>query len=397
MKLDVEKTADPEKMIINLGPSHPAMHGTIRVVVETEGERITDCDVQVGYLHRGFEKSCEDSTWHQCIPYVDRLNYCSPLINNFAFVGALEKLAGIHITERCKVLRTILSELSRITDHLTCIAAGAMELGAMTAFIYCVESREYMYEHICKLTGARLTVSYSRIGGMAHDLPEGWIARLKEILKMHKDFLARYTDLMMNNRIFIDRTRGIGVISKELALNSGFTGPVLRSTGVALDCRRYDPYLAYDKVEFDIPVGKYGDNYDRFYVRIRELEESVRIIEQLIDNIPAGPLNVESPQIMLPDKQEVYKSIEGIIRHFKIIYEGPRIPAGEVYSAMEGANGELGFYLVSDGSGKPVKCRVRPPCFVLMGGLHNMLKGYNIADVVPTFGSINMIGGECDR
>jgi NADH-quinone oxidoreductase subunit D len=397
MTLDVEKTSTPERTIINLGPSHPAMHGTIRVVVETEGELITDCDVQVGYLHRGFEKSCEDVTWHQCIPYVDRLNYCSPLINNFAFVGALEKLAGITITERCKVLRTLLSELSRVTDHLTSIAAGAMELGAMTAFLYCIESREYMYEHICKLTGARVTVSYSRIGGMASDLPQGWIERLKEILKMHKELVARYTDLMMNNRIFIDRTRGIGIISKELALNYGFTGPVLRSTGVALDCRRYDPYLVYDKLNFEIPVGKYGDNYDRFYVRVRELEESVKMIEQLMDNIPAGPLNVDAPQIMLPPKEEVYKSIEGIIKHFKIIYEGPRIPAGEVYGAAEGANGELGFYLVSDGSGKPLKCRVRPPCFILMGGLHNMLKGYTIADVVPTFGSINMIGGECDR
>lgn len=397
MRLDIAKATDSEKTIINIGPSHPAMHGTIRIIVETEGESITDCDVNVGYLHRGFEKSCEDSTWHQCIPYVDRLNYCSPLINNFAFVQALEKLAGIEITERCKVIRTILSELSRLTDHLTCISAGGMELGALTPFLYLMQVREYMYEHICKVTGARLTVAYARIGGLAHDLPEGWVPRLKEILQEQKRLMPRYIGLLMNNRIFIDRTRGVGVISKEDALNWGFTGPVLRSTGVALDCRRYNPYLAYDKVDFEIPVGTYGDNYDRFYVRLREIEESSKIIEQLLDKIPVGDINVHPAQIMLPPKAEVYKSIEGIIRHFKIIYEGPQIPAGEVYSAVEGANGELGFYLVSDGTGKPVKCRVRPPCFLLMGGLHNMLKGHMLADIIPTFGSINMVGGECDR
>lgn len=395
--LDVAKCADSDKTIINLGPSHPAMHGTIKIIVETDGESISNCDVNVGYLHRGFEKSCEAATWHQCIPYVDRLNYSSPLINNFGFVQALEKLSRIEITDRCKVIRTILAELSRLTDHLTCVAAGAMELGAMTAFLYALESREYFYEHICKVTGARLTISYARIGGLAKDLPEGWIPRLKELLNTHKDFVKRYTDLMMANRIFIDRTRGVGIISKEQALNCGFTGPVLRSTGVAMDCRRYDPYLAYDKVEFEIPVGKYGDNYDRFYVRLREMEESVKIIEQLLDKIPAGDINVYPQQIMLPPKEEVYKSIEGLIKHFKIIYEGPQVPAGEVYSAVEGANGELGFYLVSDGTGKPVKCRVRPPCFILMGGLHHMLKGHMLADIVPTFGSINMIGGECDR
>lgn len=397
MKFDIEKINNPEKTIINIGPSHPAMHGTIRILLETEGELITDCDVEVGYLHRGFEKSCESVNWHQCIPYVDRLNYCSPLINNFGFVQALEKMAGIEITDRCKAIRTILSELSRITDHLTCVGAGSMEMGAMTAFLYAMRSREWMYEHICKVTGARVTVSYGRIGGLPSDLPDGWIPRLKEILKDYRDIMQRFTGLLMGNRIFVDRTREVGVISKEDALNWGFTGPVLRSTGVALDCRRYDPYLLYDKLDFEIPVGKYGDNYDRFYVRIREMEESAKIIEQLIDRIPPGPLNVEAPQVMLPSKEEVYKSIEGIIKHFKIIYEGPRIPAGEVYSAVEGANGELGFYLVSDGSGKPVKCRVRPPCFILMGGLHNMLKGHMIADIVPTFGSINMIGGECDR
>lgn len=397
MRFDTERCVDSNKTIINLGPSHPAMHGTVRIIAETEGELVTNCDVDVGYLHRGFEKSCENATWHQCIPYVDRLNYSSPLINDFVFVQALEKLAGIEITERCKVIRTILSEFSRLTDHLTCVGAGAMELGAMTAFLYAIQSREYMYEHICKVTGARLTISYARIGGLASDLPQGWVPRLKEILKIHKDMVQRYTDLMMNNRIFIDRTRGIGIISKEDALNCGFTGPVLRSTGVAMDCRRYNPYLVYDKLDFEIPVGKYGDNYDRFYVRIREMEESVKILNQLIDNIPPGDINVYPHQIMLPPKEEVYKSIEGIIKHFKIIYEGPKIPAGEVYSAGEGANGELGFYLVSDGTGKPVKCRVRPPCFIMMGGLHRMIQGHMLADIVPTFGSINMIGGECDR
>jgi NADH-quinone oxidoreductase subunit D len=272
-----------------------------------------------------------------------------------------------------------------------------MELGALTVFLYFVRARDTLWEHIAHVTGARLTQSYARIGGLKEDVPDGWFERTEEILQEIEETLRIVHRLLDRNRIFHDRMRGTGVISKEDALNLGFTGPCLRGTGVALDCRRYDPYEVYDRVEFDIPVGKYGDNYDRYYVRMREMEESIRIARQCIEKMPEGPVSVHNYGIMLPPKTEVYNTIEGMIAHFKLVMHGPAMPVGDVYHAVEGGNGELGYYLVSDGSGKPYKLRVRPPSFILMGGVCQMLEGGQIADVVPTFGSINMIGGECDR
>ena len=384
-------------VIVNIGPSHPATHGTIQIVAELSGERVIRTDVHCGYLHRGFEKECESHTWHNLIPYVDRLNYCSALINDFAYCEAVEKLMGIELTPRAKYLRTLLAEYSRIADHLTCIAAALMELGAMTAFLYLVTIRDYIYEHLADLTGARVTYSYGRIGGLARDLPEGWLKRLGEILDQMDTFTGRVHGLVDRNRIFIDRMRNVGVISTADAVNYGFTGPLLRSTGVPRDLRKDTPYLAYAELDFEVPVGIKGDNYDRYYVRMREIDESAHMIRQLMEMLPDGPVCVDDRRCTFPDKQLVYTEIESLINHFKLVMEGPQVPPGEVYSAHEGANGELGFYVVSVGGGVPWKVHCRSPSFVHMGGVHKMLDGYQLADIVPTFGSVNMIGGECDR
>jgi NADH-quinone oxidoreductase subunit D len=392
-----DKGSREGSVIVNIGPSHPATHGTIQIVAELHGERVVRTDVHCGYLHRGFEKECESHTWHNLIPYVDRLNYCSALINDFAYCEAVEKLMGIEITPRCRYLRTLLAEYSRIADHLTCTAAALMELGAMTAFLYLVTIRDYIYEHLADLTGARVTYSYGRIGGLAHDLPEGWLKRLEEILDQMETFTGRVHGLVDRNRIFIDRTRDVGVIATAEAVNWGFTGPILRSTGAPRDLRKDTPYLAYGELDFEVPVGIKGDNYDRYYVRMREIDESAHMIRQLVDLMPAGPLCVDDRRCTFPEKELVYTEIESLINHFKLVMEGPQVPPGEVYSAHEGANGELGFYLVSVGGGVPWKVHCRAPSFVHMGGIHRLLDGYQLADIVPTFGSVNMVGGECDR
>ncbi|MEE2829488.1 MAG: NADH-quinone oxidoreductase subunit D [Myxococcota bacterium] len=389
------------RMVVNVGPSHPAMHGTIRMIVELDGETIVGLDVIPGYLHRGFEKECEHHTYSQAIPYTDRLNYCSPLINNFCWVETIEKMFGVEVTRRTRLIRTYLSELSRITDHITCLAAALMELGALTPFLWMIEVRDWYWEHICHVTGARLTQTYARIGGVARDLTDDWLDRCNEIHQ--KNFLKTLKDvhnLVDKNRIFVDRMRGIGILRQEDALSYGVTGPVLRSTGVGLDCRKYSPYSAYDEVEFDVPIGKYGDNYDRYFCRMREMEESLRILEQLDPMLRAcngEEVTVKDSRMVLPPKSEVYSNIEALMNHFKIIMEGVRPPKGECYHAVEGANGELGFYIVSDGTGMSYKARCRPPSFINMGSVHLQLLGSQIADIVPVFGQINMIGGECDR
>lgn len=388
---------DDGRVVVNVGPSHPATHGTVQIIAELDGEKLLRADVHCGYLHRGFEKECEDHTWHNLIPYVDRLNYCSGLINNFAYCEAVETLLGVTITPRCRILRTLLSEYSRIADHLTCVGAAIMELGALTGFLYLITLRDYIYEHLADLTGARVTYTYGRIGGLARDLPPGWIKRLEEILGEYETYVDRVHGLLDRNRIFIDRMRGTGVLSQANALSYGFTGPLLRSTGLPRDLRKDMPYLAYADLDFEVPVGILGDNYDRYYVRMREIDESVHMIRQLIEMLPEGEINVADPRCVLPPKPLVYGEIESLINHFKLITDGPAVPAGEVYAAHEGPNGELGFYLVSNGSGVPHKVHCRAPSFVHMGGVHLMLQGGQLADVVPTFGSVNMIGGECDR
>lgn len=391
------ETADPNHVVVNIGPSHPATHGTIQIIAEIDGEVVKRADVHCGYLHRGFEKESEHHTYHNVIPYTDRLNYCSAMNNNFLYAETVETLLGIEVTPRCRWLRTLLSEYNRIGDHITCVAASAMELGAMTAFLYGMTVRDYLYEHMNALCGARLTYSYGRIGGMAREVPEGWFKRLEEVLESIETYMERIHALLDRNRIFIGRMRDVGAMTPEHALHWGFTGPVLRSTGLAMDIRRDKPYLAYPELDFEIPVGIQGDNYDRYYVRMREIDESISMVRQCMQKMPGGPLNVDDVRVMLPPKPQVYTQIESLIHHFKWVMDGIQVPAGEVYCAHEGPNGELAFYLISDGSGRPYKLHVRAPSFVHMGGIHTLLEGHQVSDIVPTFGSVNMVGGECDR
>jgi NADH-quinone oxidoreductase subunit D len=393
------RVADPirEVMELQMGPSHPASHGTIKFNLKLDGETIVDCDVEIGYLHRGFEKMCEQGTWTHVFPYTDRLNYASPLINNVGFALTAEKLAGIQAPERAQWIRMLTSEISRITDHLTCLGMAGMEVGAFTVGLYTNEAREYLYDLVETITGARLTVSYCRLGGVVNDLPAHFGEVLKDRFAKIRAVLADCDKLLTRNRIFVDRMSGIGRMSGETAISYGVTGPLLRATGVDYDVRRQSPYLFYDQVDFEVPLGTQGDNYDRFLVRFYEMEQSMRIAEQCLEKMPAGPVMISDSRFALPPKRDVYNSIEGLMNHFKIVMEGIRVPAGEVYQAVEGANGELGFYLVSDGSGRPYRVRVRPPCFFGMAALGDLLKGLMVADIITTFGMINMIGGECDR
>jgi NADH-quinone oxidoreductase subunit D len=393
----LEETADPNHVVVNIGPSHPTTHGTIQIIAEIDGETVKRADVHCGYLHRGFEKEAEHHTYHNIIPYTDRLNYCSALNNNFAYADAVEKLLGIELTPRCIVLRTLLAEYNRIADHATCVAASVMEMGGMTAFLYLMTVRDYIFEHLNHLTGARLTYSYVRIGGLARDLPEGWLERLEEVLQFTEQYLARIHGMLDRNRIFIGRTRNVARMTTEHALNWGYTGPILRSTGLAMDLRKDQPYLAYADLDFDVPVGIHGDNYDRYYVRMCEIDESISMVRQCVQMLEPGPISVKDPRVVLPEKQLVYSQIESLIHHFKLVTDGIQVPAGEVYAAHEAPNGELGFYLVADGSGRPYKLHVRSPSFSHIGGMHTLLEGYQLSDIVPTFGSMNMIGGECDR
>ncbi len=395
-KIEASDPAD-EVMAIQMGPSHPASHGTIKFNLKLDGERIVDCDVEVGYLHRAFEKMCEQGTWTQCFPYTDRLNYASPLINNVAFALAVEKLLDIDLPERGKFVRVIMSEISRITDHLTCLGMASGEVGAQTVMFYTLEAREMLYDLVEAVTGARLTVTWCRVGGMTHDLPADFKERVGHCFEMLDKMLTDCDNLLSRNRVFIDRMSGIGIMSKEDAISYGLSGPLLRATGVPYDVRKAHPYLVYDRFDFEVPTGERGDNYDRFNMRFREIAQSRRIIEQALEKIPDGPVSITDPKVVLPPKERVYNSIEGLMNHFKLIMEGIKVPAGDVYQAVEGANGELGFYVVSDGSGRPYRVRVRPPCFLAMGALNKMLMGHMIADIITTFGMINMIGGECDR
>ena len=437
----------PQNIQLGVGPAHPAMHGIIRIVTELDGEVIVNADVEIGYLHRAFEKDCEQGGWNNAIPFTDRLNYVSPLINNFGYASAVEKLLGIDVTERCKYIRVIMSEISRISDHLTCVGASAMELGAFTVFLYMIKAREYLWELVEAVTGARLTISYGRVGGVKADLPEGFAERALKAFKETREVLDEVHRLLTGNRIFMDRMVGVGALSREETIAYAITGPLLRAVGVGYDVRRAQPYYTYDRVEFEIPTQKDGDNYARYLVRMAEMEQSMRIAEQALDEIPGGPINVDmagrpidpatyvdegkrghtegllllpitlSPnlqgqerpelrrvnvddkRVVLPPKENAYGSIEGLMNHFMLIMEGYGIrpPQGEAYFASEGANGELGFYVVSDGGDRPYRVRCRPPCLPPMAALHRMIEGGMIADLIPSFGSVNMIGGELDR
>jgi NADH-quinone oxidoreductase subunit D len=387
-----------EPMRLNMGPAHPATHGTIKIKLELDGEVIRNLDIIPGYLHRGFEKSCERGTWTQVFPYVDRLNYVSPMLNNVGFALAVEKLIGIEVPERCKIYRVILGELARVSDHLTCNAATSMELGAFTPFLWFMKVRDWVYDILEQETGARITHTFGRIGGMAKPPTPGLKQAVRDIIPQVDKVLGEVHATLVRNRIFIDRLQGVGTITPERALSLGVTGPMLRAAGVDYDVRKATPYSGYETYDFEIPIGHDGDTYDRFMVRMEEVRQSCRILEQAIERLPdEGPINVDDPRIILPEKDEVYTTIEATIAHFKIVMEGVKPPKGAVYSYTEGGNGELGFYIVSDGSGTPYRVRCRPPCFLNLKSAEDMIRGNMISDVVPIFGSVNMIGGECDR
>ena len=388
---------DTSTMHINMGPSHPAMHGVINIKVDIDGEKVVNAKLDIGYLHRGFEKSAENKTYKQVIPYTDRLNYVSPLLNNFGYTLAVEKLLGIDVPRRTKFIRVIMGELSRLTDHLTCNAAIMMENGGFTPFLYYMKAREMLFALIEKVTGARLTVNYSRIGGLRNDLFDGFKEETLSILDKIQDILDDVEKMVIRNRIFMDRWKDTGILSREDAIAWNITGPVGRASGFDYDVRRDHPYFVYDELEFDVPIGKYGDTYDRVLVREEEMRQSMSIIRQALDLIPKGPINVDDPRITMPKKTKVYNTIEGMITNFKLIIEGVKVPAGEIYSFTEAGNGELGYYIVSDGTGKPYRVRLKPPCFYNTQALAEMIKGNTIADIIPVFGSINMIAGELDR
>lgn len=386
-----------EYMQVLMGPSHPATHGTMQMLLTLDGETVVDADVRVGYLHRGFEKMSEVCTYNQVIPYTDRLNYVSPLCNNVGWALAVEKAIQVTVPDRCQYIRMIVCEMSRISDHLTSIGAGALELGGFTPFLYAIQGREELWQVVEEICGARLTTSYTRIGGVTHDLPENFVERFAHAKSEVERLLTDVDKLLTRNRIFYDRMANVGVISAADALDYGFTGPCLRSTGVDYDVRTHAPYLFYDRVEFDVPVGSKGDNYDRYLVRLEEIRQSFRIIEQCMAQMEPGPVRVDDWSVILPPKEQVYNTIEGMIAHFKLIMEGVNVPAGEVYGYTEAGNGELGYYIVSDGSGRPWRVKVRPPCFAIMQALKPMIVGGLLADIIPTFDTINMIGGEIDR
>jgi NADH-quinone oxidoreductase subunit D len=397
---DFDKDLHADHQVLNMGPSHPATHGTVKFLIELDGETIVDLDIQVGYLHRGFEKECESGTWYQAIPYTDRLNYNSAILSNIGYVLAVEKLLELETPERCQWLRTMAGELARLADHLTRCGAACLELSAMTPFLFGIEARELTWDLCEILCGARVTSNYVRIGGVKHDMPASFPGVCRENIAKIRTLLRDYDDVVTQNRLFVDRLRGTGMIPKETLLQYAVTGPLLRAAGVPMDLRKDEPYLKYAEVDFDVPIGEVGDNYDRYLVCVEEMQQSLRIVEQCLtalEKLGPGPVNVDDPRVRWPAKGRVFNKMEELIQQFKAVTEGPLVPAGEAYHAIESANGELGFYVVSDGTAQPWKVRCRPPSFINLQPMPQMLRGGMLADLIPTFDFLNMIGGECDR
>ena len=393
----VDEVYPSDLLTVNIGPSHPATHGALRAEILLDGETILEARTEIGYIHRCFEKEAEDHTWAQVMPYTDRLNYCSAMLNNSIYAMAVEKLIGVEATPRAQAIRVIVSELSRIIDHLVCVCANLVDIGALTNYWYLYNVRESIYESLEKLCGSRLTTNYARIGGLSHDLYDGFAAeirhKLDQLLEGHADVMR----LVARNRIFLDRTVGVGVISREEALGWGFTGPCLRATGLAHDLRKAAPYSGYEQYDFAVPTGENGDTHDRILVRMAEMLQSRSIVLQALDKLPDGPVNIDDHRVVLPPKRTVYDSIEGVMNQFKLVYEGIRVPAGEAYGFGEGANGELGFYCVSDGTGRPYRMKVRPPCFPIFSSYAKLIQGGMIPDAIAILGSLNIIAGELDR
>jgi NADH-quinone oxidoreductase subunit C/D len=394
---DEEDVLTNQRTLVNIGPSHPATHGAFRVFAELEGEIIKRAKVEIGYLHRCFEKMAETHKYQQVIPYTDRLNYLSAPMNNAGYCRAVEKLLGIEIPPRAQYIRVILSELSRVIDHLVCIGATAVDLGALTVFWFCFRQRENVYELFESLCGNRMLTSITRIGGVFGDLDEEWKQRCRNVIKTLRETVEEVDRLLTNNKIWLNRMKGTGYVSQENAISYGYTGPCLRAAGVDHDLRKADPYYDYDNFEFDVPVYKEGDNFARYLVRMEEMRQSLRIVEQALTKIPDGPTQISDPKIVLPPKSEVYTNIEALMNHFMLIIHGIQPPKKEVYSYTEVANGELGFYIVSDGTGKPYRVKVRPPCFAIFSSYEEAIEGSMLADAIATLGQFNVIAGELDR
>lgn len=386
-----------EKLVLNMGPSHPATHGVLRLVLELDGEIITKADPDVGFLHRGDEKIAENMHYNQFVPYTDRLDYLAPLANNVAYALAVEKLMGWEVPARGKAIRVICCELARISAHMLGVGVFAMDVGAMTVFLYTFTEREKVYNLCEQLTGARFTTSYTRVGGQIRDLPEGFTSAVSRFLDELEPVIDEIDKLLSRNRIFMDRTQDIGVISKAEAIAYGITGPNLRGSGVEFDVRKAHPYLDYDKYEFDVPVGTKGDCYDRYLVRMEEMRQSVRILRQVLAQLPSGPINVADAKGLLPKKEKVLMKMEELIHHFIIATQGIDAPVGEVYFSAENPKGELGFYINSTGGGVPHRLKIRSPSFLNLSILSKLLPGHMVSDIPAVLGSLDFVMGECDR
>ncbi len=386
-----------EELLLNMGPQHPSTHGVLRVVLELDGERIVKATPDLGYLHRGVEKLSEGLFYMQIIPHTDRLDYVCSMTNNYAYVRAVEKLLGLQVTERAEYIRTIVAEMQRIIGHLFWLGTQALDIGAMTVFFWTFREREVLLDMFERLCGARLTLNYYRIGGVDSDFTPELVQRLKEFLNTFPARMQEYNDLLQSNRIWVARTKNVAVISAEDAISFGLTGPVLRGSGIAYDVRKLEPYGAYNKVEWEVPVGKNGDTYDRYWVRMEEMRQSARIIRQCLDQLPEGPIMADAPQVIPPPKPMVMRDMESLIHHFIIFTQGFKPPKGETYCATEAPKGELGFFIISDGSPRPYRLKIRAPSFVHMGAFDHMARGYLISDIITIFGTYDIVMGECDR
>jgi NADH-quinone oxidoreductase subunit D len=389
--------AKTETMIINMGPQHPSTHGVLRIILELDGEVVVKATPDIGFLHRGLEKLAESKTYHQCIPLTDRLDYVAGMSNNLAYVLAAEKLLGIEVPPRAQAIRVLLCELQRIASHLLWLGTHAHDIGAMTPFFYTFRDRDeilFMFEMVC---GSRLTPSFFRVGGLVQDLPDGFEAKCRQFTRTFPARVDEYETLLTENKIWMRRTQGVGAISAEEAINWGLSGPILRASNVYWDLRKVMPYCGYDSYEFIVPTGKNGDVYDRYLVRLMEMRQSNEIVRQVLDKMPGGAVKADDPKVVFPPRPKVQESIEALIHHFHLASEGFPVPQGEVYASIESPKGELGFYLISDGSNKPWRFRVRPPSFINLSALPTLVQGRLVADVVAIIGSIDIVLAEVDR
>ncbi len=396
-QLALESETHSERMVVNMGPSHPSTHGVLRLILELDGEVVTGIEQDIGYLHRGDEKIAENMTYAQFIPYTDRLDYLSPLANNVAYAYAVEKLLGVTVPPRCQAIRVICSELARISSHLLGIGAFGIDLGAFTVFLYTFTQREKIYDMCECLSGARFTTSYTRIGGLMNDLPEAFLPMLRTFIKEFPAALAEADALLTRNKIFLNRTKDVGILSRADAIDLGTTGPILRASGVEWDIRKAHPYSGYENYAFDVPVGTVGDCYDRYLVRMEEMRQSIRILEQVIAKLPDGPVNIDDPKIVLPKKEKVLTKMEELIHQFIHVTTGINAPPGEVYFSAENPKGELGFLIISKGGGTPHRLKIRAPSFVNLQALQKMSIGHMVSDLVAILASIDFVMGECDR